>query len=87
MVSASRRLTVPMAAITNSLRSASAFWCTAASSSWLNTTCVTPVRSRRVDEDDLAQVAAAVDPSHEHNFLARVGEPKLSAHMSSSEVA
>ena len=41
----------------------------------------------QIDEDDLAQVAAAVDPSHEHNFFAGIGEPKSSAHMSSSEVA
>jgi O-acetylhomoserine/O-acetylserine sulfhydrylase-like pyridoxal-dependent enzyme len=41
----------------------------------------------QVDEDDLAEIAAAVDPSHEHNFFARIGEPKSSAHMSSSEVA
>src|SRR5208337_269185 len=41
----------------------------------------------QVDEDDLAEVAAAVDPSHEHNFLACIGESKLPAHMSSPEVA
>ncbi len=40
----------------------------------------------QVNENDLAEVAAAVDPSHEDNFLARVGEPEGSAHMSSSEV-
>ena len=40
-----------------------------------------------IDEDDLAKVATPVDPSHEHNFLACVGEPQLSAHMSSFEVA
>src|SRR5208282_6714132 len=41
----------------------------------------------QVNEDDLAEVAAAVDPSHEHNFLACIGESKLPAHMSSFEVA
>jgi len=41
----------------------------------------------QVDEDDLAKIAAAVDPSHEHNFFARVGEPKRSAHMSPSKIA
>jgi hypothetical protein len=41
----------------------------------------------QIDEDDLAKVAAAVDPSHEHNFFARIGEPKGPAHMSSPEVA
>ncbi len=41
----------------------------------------------QVDEDDLAKVAAPVAPSHEHNFFAGIGEPKGSAHMSSSEVA
>jgi hypothetical protein len=41
----------------------------------------------QVDEDDLAEVTAAVDPSHENDFFAGVGEPKGSAHMSSSEVA
>jgi hypothetical protein len=41
----------------------------------------------QVDEDDLAKVAAPIAPSHEHNFLARIGEPKLPAHMSSPEVA
>jgi hypothetical protein len=40
-----------------------------------------------IDKDDLAQVASPVDPSHEHNFFARIGEPKSSARMSSSEVA
>jgi len=40
-----------------------------------------------VDENNLAQVAPPVDPSHEHNFLARIGEPKSPAHMSSPEVA
>jgi hypothetical protein len=40
-----------------------------------------------VDEDDLAEVAAAVDPSHEHNFFARIGEPKFSVHMSPSKIA
>jgi hypothetical protein len=41
----------------------------------------------QVDEDDLAQVAAPVDPSHEHNFLASVRETKLSAHVRSFEIA
>jgi hypothetical protein len=35
----------------------------------------------------LPQVAPPVDPSHEHNFPARIGEPKSPAHMSSPEVA
>ncbi len=41
----------------------------------------------QIDKDNLAQVAPPVDPSHEHNFLARIGEPKSPAHMSSPEVA
>jgi hypothetical protein len=41
----------------------------------------------QVDENNLAKVAAAVHPSHEDNFFASIGEPKVSAHMSSSEVA
>ncbi len=40
----------------------------------------------QVNEDDLAEVAAAVDPSHEHNLFACIGEPKRSAHMSSFEI-
>ncbi len=40
-----------------------------------------------VDKDNLAEVAAAVDPSHEHNFFASIGEPEGSAHMSSFEIA
>ena len=41
----------------------------------------------QVDEDDLAEVAAAVDPSHEDGFLAGVGGAERPAHVSSSEVA
>jgi hypothetical protein len=41
----------------------------------------------QVDEDDLAQIATAVDPSHEYNFLASVRESELSAHVSSFEIA
>ena len=41
----------------------------------------------QVDEDNLAEVAAAVDPSHEHNFFSGVGGPKRSAHVSSSKIA
>ncbi len=37
----------------------------------------------QVDEDNLAEVAAAVDPSHENDLFTGIGEPKRSAHMSS----
>ena len=38
----------------------------------------------QIDEDDVAEIAAAVDPSHEDSFLARVGEAQSPAHVSSS---
>jgi hypothetical protein len=41
----------------------------------------------QIDKDNLAEVAAPVDPSREHNFPASIGEPKGSAHMSSFEIA
>jgi hypothetical protein len=41
----------------------------------------------QIDKDYLAEIATAVAPSHENNFFASVGQPKLSAHMSTSEVA
>jgi hypothetical protein len=41
----------------------------------------------QIYENDLPQVAAAVNPSHQNNFLSRVGESKLAAHMSASKAA
>ena len=41
----------------------------------------------KIDEDDLAEVAAAVDPSHEDGFFACVGEAQSPAHMSSFKIA
>ena len=41
----------------------------------------------QIDENKLAQIAAPIDPSHEHDFFTGIGEAKLSAHMSSFEVA
>ena len=40
-----------------------------------------------VDEDQVAEVAAAVDPSHEHGFLAGVGSAELSASVRTSKIA
>ena len=37
----------------------------------------------KIDEDELAEVAAAVDPSHEDGFFACVGEAQCPAHVSS----
>ena len=37
----------------------------------------------QIDEDDLAEIAAAVHPSHEDSFFARVGEAQSPAHVSS----
>jgi hypothetical protein len=70
---------VPMAAITNSLRSASAFSCTGGVQFVIEHHLHHAGTVAQVDEDYLAQIAAAVAPSHENNFLTRVGEPKVSA--------
>src|SRR5579862_6940609 len=40
-----------------------------------------------VDEDDGAEVAAAVDPSHEHGLFAGIGGAESPAHMCTSQVA
>ena len=40
-----------------------------------------------IDEDQVAEVAAAVDPSHEDGFLASVGGAQGAAHVSSSKIA
>ena len=37
----------------------------------------------QIDEDNLAKIAAAVHPSHQDNFFARVGETQSPAHVSS----
>ena len=46
-----------------------------------------PDRRLEIDEDDLAEVAAAVDPPHEDNFFACVGEAQYPAHVSSPKIA
>ena len=37
-----------------------------------------------VNEDKIAQIAAAIDPSHEHGFLAGIGGAQRAAHVSTS---
>jgi hypothetical protein len=41
----------------------------------------------QIEEDEIAEVAAAVHPSHQDNLGAGVGGTQLSAHMSSFEFA
>jgi hypothetical protein len=40
-----------------------------------------------IDEDDGAEVAAAVDPSHEDGFLTSVGRAQSAAQVGTSKVA
>ena len=40
-----------------------------------------PVRSRQVEEDQVAVVAAAIDPAHHDDVLAGVEGAELSAHV------
>ncbi len=37
----------------------------------------------QINEDDVAEVAAAVDPSHEDGFLAGIGGAERATHVSS----
>ena len=46
------------------------------------TTCVIPLRSRKSMKSKIAEIAAAVDPSHEHGFFAGIGGAQFAAHMS-----
>ena len=36
----------------------------------------------QIEEDNVAEIAAAIDPPHEHNFRAGVGGAQLATHMS-----
>jgi hypothetical protein len=38
----------------------------------------------QIDKNELAEIAAAVHPSHQDDFLARIGKAQRPAHMSSS---
>ena len=87
MVFASRSLTVPMTATTYSLRSCSAFSWTSASVSVIEHDLGDAGAVAQVDEDEVAEIAAAVHPSHENGFFARVGCAQCAAGMSSPQVA
>ncbi len=40
----------------------------------------------QIEEDEIAEIAPLVHPSHEHNFGAGVGGAQLAAHMSTFQV-
>ena len=45
-----------------------------------------PAAVAQVEEDEIAEIAPLVHPSHEHNFGAGVGGAQLAAHMSTFQV-
>ena len=79
MVLASRCFTVPITAITYSLRRVSALAWAAAFSSLLKHHLRHAGAVAQIDENHAAVVAAAVDPSHEHGFFAGVGGAQRAA--------
>ena len=84
MVSASRFFTVPMAAIYEFVAQLFGLFVDGGVQFGVEDDLRYAGAVAEIDEDDLAEVAAAVDPSHEDGFFACVGEAQGPAHMSSS---
>ena len=80
-VSASRSLTVPIAAMTYSLRSSSALSCAAAFDFAIEDHLRHAGAVAQINKNKIAEVAPAVDPSHEHSFFPSVRRPQRSAHV------
>ena len=84
---ASRSLTVPVTAITNSLRSDSDFFVERGVALGVEDDLGNAGAVAEIDEEKIAVIAAAVDPSHEYCFFAGVRGAESAAHVSASKIA
>ena len=87
MVSASRCLTVPITAMTYSLRSSLGLLVNGGVRLVVEHDLGDAGAVADVDKNEVAEVAAAVHPSHEDGFLAGVGGAQCAAHVGASQVA
>ena len=87
MASLARRRSLPTAAMTYSGRICSPLAWPSGTSSLSRTTWANTGAVAEVEEDEVAVVAAAVDPTHEDYGFSGVGGAQLSAHMSTFKIA
>ncbi len=84
---AARRRTLPLTATTNSGRAASALAMRVAGELLIEHDLGDAGAVAEVEEDEVAVVAAAVDPAHEDDVFAGLFGAEISAHVGAGEVA
>ena len=87
MASASRRRTLPTAATTYSGRTCSPFGVAVGRELLVENNLRDAGAVAEVEKDEVAVVAAAVDPAHEDHVLAGVGGAQVAAEMRAFEIA
>ena len=86
IVPASRSFTWPMTATTNSERTAFGLVVNLGAGVGGDDDLRDAAAVAQIEEDEVAEIAAAVHPSHEHNFRAGVGGAQLATHMSTFQI-